>query len=131
MGPDGELWFAETGPTATDPANPGANNIGEISASGEINEFQIPGADSDPTGVVLGSDGNVWFTEAATGDVRKIKVGVGLSDPVQLSAANSMPSGIAGGGDANLWIVENTGDKIGLTVTAFERVSIGAGVRQI
>lgn len=35
----------------------------ELLATG-ITEFALPEADSRPTGIVAGPDGNLWFTEA-------------------------------------------------------------------
>lgn len=119
MGPDGQLWFAETGPGDAAPSDFGANNnIGEISVSGEIKEFRLPMTDSDPAGVVLGPDGNVWFTEAATGDVRQITAGGKISDPFPAGTVTSMPAGIVTGPDANLWFTESSADKLGMLTLA-------------
>ncbi len=107
MGPDGQLWFTETGPADSDPADTGINNLGQISATGEIKEIPLPVTDSDPTGMTLGPDGNVWFTEAATGDARRSTAEGVISDPIAASAANSMPGGMTNGPDGNLWFTEN------------------------
>jgi virginiamycin B lyase len=47
------IWF-------TDTAN---NAVGEINTSGAIAEFPIPTANSVPSGIAIGPDGNLWFTE--------------------------------------------------------------------
>lgn len=105
MGPDGKLWFTETGP-AEPTADSGAENLGEISSTGDINVLPLPQADSDPAGITLGPDGNIWFTEANAGDVRRSTAEGSISDPFPTSAANSMPGGIVTGPDGNLWFTE-------------------------
>src|SRR5262245_46506079 len=59
-GPDGNLWFADSGPT---PA------IGRLTPDGVFTEFALPPG-SVPTvfanGITFGPDGNVWFTDQGT-----------------------------------------------------------------
>ena len=55
-GPDGSLWFTESG-------NPG--RIGRITTSGVITEFASGlTADGMPDAITAGPNGNLWFTEA-------------------------------------------------------------------
>jgi len=115
MGPDGRLWFTETGPMDPDPTDTGPNNLGQITSAGEISEIQLPVDDSDPTGITLGPDGNIWFTEAATGDVRRSTAEGSISDPIGTTTANSMPGAIMTGPDANLWFTESSSGIIGQT----------------
>ena len=58
---DGTLWWADDVNLA----------IGQMTASGTINEFVVPGLawlvgydDAVIPGITVGPDGNVWFTEA-------------------------------------------------------------------
>ena len=113
MGPDGRLWFTETGPMDADPTDTGPNNLGQITSAGVINEIQLPTDDSDPTGITLGPDGNIWFTEAATADIRRATAEGSISDPILTSAATSMPGGIVTGPDANLWFTESSSGILG------------------
>src|SRR5262245_38528182 len=53
-GPDGNLWFTETG----------ANKVGRLTIAGNLTEFPVG---SLPTGITAGPDGNVWYTLAGTG----------------------------------------------------------------
>ncbi len=46
------LWFTEYN----------GNQIGQISTTGVITEFPIPSANSQPFDIVVGPDGNLWFT---------------------------------------------------------------------
>jgi len=113
MGPDGRLWFTETGPMDTDPTDTGPNNLGQITSDGEISEIQLPVNDSDPTGITLGPDGNVWFTEGATGDVRRSTAEGSISDPILTTTGTSMPGGIVTGPDASLWFTEASSGIVG------------------
>ena len=58
-GPDGALWFYETG----------TNQIGRITTDGQITEYPIPTADASEQyqGFLgVGPDGAIWFTENRT-----------------------------------------------------------------
>jgi virginiamycin B lyase len=53
-GPDGNLWFCESG----------ASKIGCLDPNtGMFREFVLPAAGSVPVGIAVGGDGNLWFTE--------------------------------------------------------------------
>jgi hypothetical protein len=69
-GPDGSLWFPDSGTTVA---------IGRISTTGQITEFSTglrPG--SVPVGIAAGPDGNLWFSDGARAIGR---IGTGLPDP--------------------------------------------------
>jgi hypothetical protein len=53
-GPDGNLWFTETG----------ANQLARITPAGVITEIPIPTPSSGPSGFVTGPDGKLWVAEA-------------------------------------------------------------------
>ena len=61
-GPDGDLWFTETG----------GNKIGRITTAGSIAEFPVPTSGSFPRGIAAGPDGNLWFTEFASSKIGKL-----------------------------------------------------------
>jgi virginiamycin B lyase len=65
-GPDGALWFTEA-PLFNEP--PG--QIGRITTAGVITEYPVPIPApfyaSVPSGIALGSDGELWFTEGTSG----------------------------------------------------------------
>src|SRR5215468_4756778 len=51
-GPDGRLWFCESG----------ASTIGRLDAgTGSIDEFVLPEAGATPIGITPGADGAMWF----------------------------------------------------------------------
>jgi len=66
-GPDGAVWFTEPN-TPSGPAG-----IGRLDpATGTVQEFSAPTADSAPLQIVEGPDGNMWFVEAAADRVARI-----------------------------------------------------------
>jgi virginiamycin B lyase len=58
--PDGTLWVAEVG-----------DKIARVTPSGTIAEFAVPphSGSMRPTGITLGPDGNIWFTEVFGGRI--------------------------------------------------------------
>ena len=56
-GPDGALWFTESG-------TPG--KIGRITTAGVISELPTPSPDSVPGFILTGPDHALWFTESGT-----------------------------------------------------------------
>src|SRR5260221_6830523 len=68
-GPDGNVWFAESG----------GNKIGRITPSGSITEFPTPTKSSGPWGITTGPDGNVWFTEVV-GKIGRITTGGSITE---------------------------------------------------
>jgi virginiamycin B lyase len=63
-GPDGAIWFTEIGVTQEIGPRLGGNKIGRMTTAGMItNEYTVPTASSEPTRIVTGPDGAIWFTE--------------------------------------------------------------------
>ena len=71
-GPDGNLWFTEQGAVGANgslqPTFPAPGKIGRITPDGQITEFTTPNQNwpyftSNPAGIAVGPDGNIWFTE--------------------------------------------------------------------
>ncbi len=62
VGPDGNLWFTESG----------AGRIGRVTPAGEVTEFSLPNSDlAEEIGpIVAGPDGDLWFgTDHGIGSV--------------------------------------------------------------
>jgi streptogramin lyase len=96
---DGNLWFGEQ------------EGIGRRTAVGEINSFPLPTDASTPTGMAVGPDGNVWFTEGAASKIGRITPsGQFTQFPLP---PDRQPSGIAAGPDGNLWFTERAANAIG------------------
>ena len=98
-GPDGNLWFTDSGTT---PA------IGRITPGGAITEFSSglnPG--SFPLGIAPGPDGNLWFTDpGATPAIGRITPGGAITEFSSGLNPGSEPIGIAAGADGNLWFTD-------------------------
>ena len=83
-----------------------------------INEFTIPTADSEPSGITAGPDGALWFTEEYGNKIGRITPqGDIFITEFPIPTANSGPNGIASGPDGNLWFTEYWADKIGRITT--------------
>ena len=80
--------------------------------AGQITEFSVPTANSQPVGIAGGPDGNLWFTESGRNQIGRITL-AGQITEFSVPTANSQPDGIAAGPDGNLWFTENHGDQIG------------------
>jgi virginiamycin B lyase len=109
VGPDGALWFTESGNAA--------NKIGRITTAGTITEFTIPTAVSGSAWITAGSDGTLWFTEFLSGKIGRITT-TGTITEFPIPTAGSGPYGIAAGPDDALWFTERNGNNIGRITTA-------------
>lgn len=118
---DNDIWF-------TDPANNdvGCVGFGSYANAGSACNLVEYGTSSTPDAIVIGPDGNVWFTFSNASTVGTMTTaGAGLTTYPLSGPGN----GIAVGGDGNLWITEN--GKIarvttGGTVTEFGSLSSAA-----
>jgi len=82
-----------------------------------ITEYAMPTAASGPTGIVVGPDGALWFTEQAGNNIGRVST-AGVVTEYPIPTANSAPTGITAGSDGALWFTEMAGDKIGRITTA-------------
>ena len=78
-----------------------------------ITEFPLPNSGSDPTAIVAGPDGNLWFTEAFAGNRIGRITPDGVLTEFTVPTAGSQPLGITAGPDGNLWFTEIWGNQIG------------------
>jgi len=121
IGPDNSVWFTvgisglngkDFGcPEATEPV-PGSNVIGRISPSGKIVTYRIPTSHSDPTEIVAGPDGNMWFIEKDGNRIGKITPSGNITEYL-IPTAQSYAESIAVGPDGNMWFTEGVGNNIG------------------
>jgi virginiamycin B lyase len=102
VGPDRALWFTEgTG-----------NRIGRIGLDGEVTEYAIPTAESNPIGIDRGPDGALWFIERAGNKVGRVTLD-GMITEYPIPTSQSFPNVIVAGPDGALWFTELRGDKLG------------------
>jgi virginiamycin B lyase len=95
----------------------GASVVGEQTLAQTVTEFPIPTAGSLPSGITVGPDGNLWFTESGTGKIGRITP-AGVITEFPLPYPNSQPNGIATGSDGALWFAETAAEQIGRITTA-------------
>jgi streptogramin lyase len=63
-GPNGNLYFTMKS----------SNKVGQITTAGVVTEYVIPTANSQPHGMAVGYDGNLWFTESSSAGNRLAKL---------------------------------------------------------
>ncbi len=127
-GPDGNMWFTQSGSYTREdlgPGETGAGAIGRITPTGIITQFPLPTAFTTLGGIAAGPDGNLWFTETfysgVPGPAVPLGGAIGRITPegavteYRLAASGSNPQGIAAGPDGNLWFTQ--GNTIGRITT--------------
>ena len=82
-------------------------------------QYAIPTASSQPAGIALGSDGNLWFTEFAASKIGMLNAAGTISEAVTPSK-HSAPYGIASGTapSINLWFAESARWSVGQITTS-------------
>ena len=74
--------------------------------------FPLPESTSGPSGMALGPDGSLWFTELAGNRIGRITPEGHITE-FPLPTSNSQPFGITAGPDDTLWFTETGGNRIG------------------
>ena len=82
----------------------------QAASLGDTVEYKIK-TGSEPSVMVTGPDGNLWFTEYGRNKVAKITP-TGTITEYSVPTANANPSGIAVGSDGNIWYTEDAVSKI-------------------
>lgn len=82
-------------------------------------QYTIPTASSDPAGIALGSDGNLWITEFRTSKLGQLNRAGKISENVT-PTKNAGPDGVASGTGPNLnvWFTEKSVGKVGQITVA-------------
>ncbi len=109
VGADGKLWYGEF------------NKIARMDTGGHIgltgDEFPLPGGASTIEALVLGPDGNIWFTVGNPAAIGRITTSGAITlFPTPTPA--SLPFGIADGPDGRLWFTEENANAIGSIPTS-------------
>src|SRR5579871_4729251 len=77
-----------------------------------INEYRLPSGQSNPTGIAVGADGNLWITETGSNKSAKITTSGHITE-YRIPTSDSQPDAITAGPDGNIWFTELSGNKIG------------------
>ena len=112
IGPDGATWFTE----------PSAGQIGRAVFEGgqiQITEFRVTDGErfgGGISGIVTGSDGNLWMADAGISLVWRYNIAANTFTAFSLPGGSG-PHDIAAGPDGNLWITDSfvnaAGDFVG------------------
>jgi len=76
-------------------------------------EYKIPTAGSQPWGLVVDAQGNVWFAETAGNKIGKLDPATGKITEYDIPTPDSQPWAVAIGDDGSVWFTERSGNKIG------------------
>src|SRR4051812_48370127 len=80
-------------------------------------DFKIPTAASQPTGLAVGLDGNLWFAESAGNKIGRVTTG-GTITEYPIPDVGSGARDITAGPDGNLWFTEQKRNRVGRITTA-------------
>jgi streptogramin lyase len=100
-GPDGALWFTQTGFVGQ------TGKIGRITTAGVITSFPLPKY-SNPTDIATGPDGALWFTDPGRSKIGRITT-AGVVTEFGLVTVGSSPMSIVAGPDGALWFTQSWG----------------------
>ena len=112
---DGYLWFTQNQ----------THQIGRLNpTTGTITEYPAPAAITDLNSrIVLGPDGNLWFTELGAIGIFDPNTGTVVKQVTLPGGSTEEPLGIAVGPDGNIWYTEGV-----LNASFNAYVSFGVGV---
>jgi streptogramin lyase len=82
-----------------------------------ITEFPTTTPGSGPDSIVLGPDGNLWFTEFSAHQIGQIAPD-GTITEFNISTPGSKPEGITVGPDGNIWFTDSGANMIGRITTS-------------
>lgn len=110
---NGNLWYMDDVNSPT-PVN---LVIAEVSSSGTLlHTYAAPALGSPQGGIVLGPDGNLWFTDTSADQIDKLNPATGAITAFAL-ATGSQPTAITVGPDGNLWFAQQGSGQIGRITT--------------
>ena len=110
LGPDGNVWFVDTG----------ANRIVRVTPGGVMTPFSSGiGASAGLSGIAAGPDGNIYFTESSRNRIGRINLTTFVITESSAMSGGSDPRGITTGPDGALWFTEFTDGEIGRVATGF------------
>ncbi len=108
LGPDGNVWFVDTG----------ANRIVRVTPDGTMTPYSTGiGSNAGLAGITAGPDGNIYFTESNRDRIGRINLTTFVITESAPMGGGSDPRGITTGPDGALWFAEGTDDKIGRITT--------------
>jgi virginiamycin B lyase len=120
-GPDGNVWFTETGGSpgvvASDARWANVSRVGRITPSGTVSEYNVSASTTLLVGIVTGPDRNLWVTDRAANKVFRVTIS-GTVNAYAMPTPNSGPNSITVGPDGNFWITESYAGKLARLTTS-------------
>ena len=120
-GPGGGIWFTESrnnyGKVATGTRLINVGLVGTLSPTGIYSEYTIPAADSNPQGITLGPDANLWVIDNGANKVFRMTT-TGRFTAYAIPTPNSDAVQITKGPDGNLWFTERNAGKVARVTTS-------------
>jgi virginiamycin B lyase len=95
-------------------AEPGADEIGRVTANGVLTQVAAPGG---PTWLTFGPDGALWYAATNDGAIGRIGRNHAATEFTAGMPAASVPAQIASGPDGALWFADDGTDAIGRITT--------------
>lgn len=102
-GPDGRIWFTEFG----------ASNLAAVTTGGTVTEYSMGGG-SQPCGIAVGPDGNLW-TGGYGGSIEKVNTSGAVLNSYPVAGAHVC--GIVSGPGGLLWFADYGNKKVGTIST--------------
>jgi len=110
-GPDGNMWFTESG----------TSKVGRVNLSASpktITEFDLA-PNTGPRGIAVGPDKRIWVAEADAKKVARLNTdGTGYQESASAEPAASDAEGLVAGRDGNMWVTYFNGPAIGRVTPA-------------
>jgi virginiamycin B lyase len=111
-GPDGNLWLTVTSTTYGDSVDRLAT-----AGRGTFTRYALPDPSASPQGITVGSDNNLWFTEAGANAIGRMTT-TGLKLPTIALPAGAEPEQIVAGPGNTVWFTQAGTDQIGELTTS-------------
>ena len=108
--PSAGVWFSEI--VVDQGGQPIGGRIGRVGVTTPFQDYAIPSPSSTIGGLVVGRDGNLWFTETEANKIGRMSPD-GVSVEWALPTLGAKPGRIVAGPDGNLWFTETGSSKIG------------------
>ena len=93
-------------------AKPSGGRVGRMTLDGDVTEFPIPSANSQPRAMARHPEGNIWFVETGANALGRISPD-GTIVEFSVPTPNASLRGVTVATDGDLWFTENFANKIG------------------
>lgn len=126
LGPDGNLWYTGVENTLNQPSD----EIGRVTPSGAVTVYHTPTANSEPTQIVAGPDGNLWAIEGNAAKLLRVTPS-GIMTEFQMpypAAVPPRPTSLAVGPDNNIWYWDSLSSEADKFDLATEKFTFGPAI---